>query len=390
MPGPLPLLFTVFEPSGDVLAARLIEEVRRRQPGRKVVAFGGPAMEAAGAELIESTTSHAKMGLGAVTEARELLRRRGVLSGWLKENDLAAHVPTDSPAANWSLCAAVRKHRPGAKVVHLVGPQMWAWAPWRVRKLRRLTDRVLCLLPFEPEWFGSRGVPATFVGHPLFDETILGETSAEVKDTEGEPLRDGGVKLALLPGSRPKEVAANWPTMLRVYDQLRHRVEGLSVAVAAADAARVRQVRSLCPGGRPPRGVQVTVGVAGPTLDWADAALVVSGTATLQAASRRTPAVAVYNADMRLWRLVGRHLIRTRTFALPNVIAESVGAERVMAELIPHDGTPEPVAAALRPLLTDPAERAAREAGFGVIAKAFAGKSFGREAADGLLAEIDG
>ncbi|MEM8739510.1 MAG: hypothetical protein AAGG38_13690 [Planctomycetota bacterium] len=386
MSTPLPILFTVFEHSGDALAARLIQEIKRREPGRPVVGFGGPQMEAAGAELIEESIGHSKMGLGAVSQAKELLRRKGVLKAWLAENELAALVPTDSPAANWSMCAAVRKARPEAKIVHLAGPQLWGWASWRIRKLRRLTDHVMCLLPFEPEWFGSRGVASTFVGHPLFqaDAAAAGPPLAN----DGEPLKAGDPKLALLPGSRVKEIALNWPTMLKVYDQIRHRLPGLAVTVAAADGERARQIHQMCPGGRPPRGIQVSVGEAQSTLDWADAALIVSGTATLQAVSRGTPTVVLYNANMWLWNTVGRALIRSRTFALPNVISEAMELGRVMPELVPHDGAPEPVAAALMPLLKDDTARAAQREAFAAIAGVYEGRRFREAAADVLLGEL--
>lgn len=389
-----PILFTVFEPSGDVLAARLIEEVRRRQPGRPVFAFGGPKMEAAGAELIEETTAHAKMGLKAVSEAKELLRRKKVLSEWLKDYDIAAHVPTDSPAANWSMCRAVRKHRPGAKIVHLVGPQMWAWAPWRIRKLRWLTDHVMALLPFEPEWFGSRGVPTTFVGHPLFEEALpkkLGNAKPQAAvAADGAAMREGSPKLALLPGSRRKEIELNWPTMLAVYDQVRHRHPDLAVVIAAADAARAKQINQCCPGGRPPRGMQVVVGDASSVLDWADVSLVVSGTATLQAATRGTPMVVMYNGNMMMWNLLGRVLIQTRTFALPNVIGEAMALGRLVPEFVPHDGTPEPLTAALSPLLKDPSARQPQRDGFAAIRKLYDGLTFRDAAADVLLGEIEG
>ncbi|MEO1237954.1 MAG: hypothetical protein AAFX76_14310 [Planctomycetota bacterium] len=385
-----PILFTVFEHSGDALAARLIGEVKRRQPGRSIVAFGGPQMEAAGAELIETSIGTSTMGLDALGQAKELFRRRGVLRQWLEEHDIAAHVPTDSPAANWSMCRAVRTLRPEARIVHLAGPQLWGWASWRIRKLRRLTDHVMCLLPFEPEWFGSRGVRSTFVGHPLFQEAAKGAGGEAATASDGEPLRDGATKLALLPGSRPKEIERNWPTMLRVYDQVRHRVPGLAVTVAAADAERAKQMNRLCPGGRPPRGVQVSVGRAQAVLDWADAALVVSGTATLQAASRRTPSVALYVANMALWNTVGRVLVRSRTFALPNVIGESLGIGRVMPELIPHDGSPEPLAAALLPLLRDESARAEQRERCDAVAAVFDGLVFREAAADVLLGEIGG
>jgi lipid-A-disaccharide synthase len=382
-----PIVFTVFEPSGDQLAASLIEEIKRRQPERPVAGYGGPAMEAAGCELLEATTAHAKMGFGAASEAKTLLRRKAQLADWLKANPIAALVPTDSPAANWSMCRAVRKVQPDAKIVHLVAPQVWAWAQWRVGRLRKLTDHVLCLLPFEPDWFGPRGVKATFVGHPLYDPIAL-EQQVKATTTDGQPLRDGSPKLALLPGSRPKEVAQNWPTMLAVYEQLRHRLPGMAVTVAAASPERAKQLNQLSAGGRPPRGVQVSVGQASAVLDWADAAVVVSGTATLQAASRNTPMVVLYNANMTAWKLLGRVLISARTFALPNVIGEAMEWGRLVPELVPHDGTPEPVLARLKPLLQDEAAREQQTERFDQLAGLFAGVHFRRAAADVLLHEI--
>ncbi|MEM9418454.1 MAG: lipid-A-disaccharide synthase [Planctomycetota bacterium] len=383
-----PIVFTVFEPSGDVLAARLIEEIKLRQPNRPVVAFGGPKMEAAGAEILEHTTAHAKMGFGAASEAKVLLRRKAVLTNWLKDNEIAALVPTDSPAANWSMCKAVRKTHPEAPIVHLVCPQIWAWATWRIVRLRKLTDHVMCLLPFEPGWLGQRGVNSTFVGHPLFESTDNTPDEQDILDLNGEPMRDSQTKLALLPGSRPKEIERNWPTMLQVYDQMRHRVPDLSVVIAAADAARAEQIRKLCPGGRVPSGIQSVVGEASAALDWADATLVVSGTATLQAASRQTPMVALYNGNMKLWHTVGKLLIKARTFALPNVITEAMELGRIVPEFIPHDSSPEPLATALTPLLTDANARQKQIDGFASLSGFFSDVEFRHAAADVLLEQI--
>ena len=382
-----PILFTVFEPSGDVLAARLIAELKRREPGRAIVALGGPAMAEAGAELLEETTGHAKMLVGAATEAKELWRRVGVVKRWLDEHELAALVPTDSPAANWSMCKAVRKRRPDAAIVHLVGPQLWAWASWRIGRMRRLSDHVMCLLPFEPGWFGERGVSGTFVGHPLFQEAKRGERALPASD-DGAALREGSPKLAILPGSRPKEVKTNWPTMLAVYERLRHRHRELAVTVAAADPDRAKQINLSCPGGRLPRGVQMVVGDAAGVLDWADAALVVSGTATLQAASRHTPMVVVYRVDKLAWGIAKRTLVSTRTFALPNLIAESLTGERVVPELVPFFGDADEVVAALRPLLAEGPARAAQRAAFDEIAAAFQAHVFREDAADVVLRMI--
>ncbi len=163
------LLFTAFEPSGDCLAAPVIDTIRRREPQVPIWAFGGGRMEAAGATLIERTTDRAVMLAGIAVQARRHQRRLAALKRWLADHPLAVHVPVDSPAANWSICRLVRRQASDASIVHLAAPQLWAWATWRVRRLRRLTDRVLCLLPFEPAWFARRGIPGVFVGHPLFD-----------------------------------------------------------------------------------------------------------------------------------------------------------------------------------------------------------------------------
>lgn len=383
----LPIVFTVFEPSGDVLAARLIDEIKQRQPDRPIVALGGPRMQEAGAELLEETTGHAKMGFGAATEAKELIRRAGVLKRYLKENDIAALVPTDSPAANWSMCKAVRKLRPEATIVHLVGPQLWAWASWRIIRLRRLTDHVMCLLPFEPAWFGERGVEGTFVGHPLYEaDTSPGEAFA----VDGEALRDGEPRLALLPGSRPKEIALNWPTMLEVYGQVRHRYKNMAVTVAAVDRERAKQINQMCKGGRVPSGMQVVVGNASAVLDWADCALVVSGTASLEAASRNTPMVVMYNATQKLaWNTLGKMLIQARTFALPNVISESMELGRIVPEVIPNFDGPDPVMAQLSSILKEGTARQEQRDGFAAVRELFEQAEFSRNAADVLLGQID-
>ena len=400
-----PIVFTAFEPSADVLAARLITELKRRHPDQTFYGFGGPRMEAAGCELLEETTGHAKMGvgLGVAVEGKTLLRRKGDLAAWLRDHDIAAHVPVDSPAANWSMCRAVRKERPQATIVHLVCPQIWAWAEWRVHRLRKLTDHVLCLLPFEPAWLSARRVNGTFVGHPLFAKPEPDETAspapgspdtaansvlAGIYDDTGAPLIPGQTKLALLPGSRAKEIDSNWPAMLGVFNAIRHRHADLAVVVAAADAARAKQIDLLCPGGRLPSGVQRVTGHAGDVLGWADAALVVSGTATLEAAAHRCPAVALYCGNKTAWHLLGRWLVRTRTFALPNIIAEGAERPRVIPEFVPHFGAVEPLVNALTPLLGPGPARDAQRAGYDDIHQDFAAVDFATAAADVLLNQI--
>ncbi|MEM1444803.1 MAG: hypothetical protein AAGF84_02005 [Planctomycetota bacterium] len=390
------LLFTAFETSGDVLAARLLESIRQREPNLETFALGGPKLEAAGATLLEETTGHAKMGLGAMSQIAELRRRVKLVRDWMRDHPIDALVPVDSPAANWHFCKVVRKvAEPGSaeapKIVHLVAPQVWAWATWRVNWLKRLSDHVLCLLPFEPDYFGGHDIPATFVGHPLFAPATLEKkpTPASVRDLPG--TADGTPKLAMLPGSRPGEVEKNWADMLAAFDQLRFRFPKLVAAVAASDKARADQIMRQSPGGRLPRRVGMVVGDAAATLDWSDAAVVVSGTATLEAVSRKCPHVALFRASPVMWNTLGRAIVRTRTFTLPNLLGEHLhlpsteDGGRVVPELVPHFGGHEPIVKAIEPLLHDAASRDAQRADFTAIADAFTGVDFQQTATDAFF-----
>lgn len=387
------VFFAAFEPSGDVLAARLIDELKRRDPALKVTGFGGPRMREAGAELVEETTEHAAIALGAVGEVKTHLRRCGVMSGYLNQNRIDAFVPVDSPAANWALCKRVRKHQPGAKIVHLVCPQIWGWATWRVRRLRSLTDKVLCLLPFEPGWLDERGVPGVFVGHPVFEDApdILGQPIA---DDLPWPEEQGNqaLRLALMPGSRPSELEKNWPTMLDVFMMVQGEHPGLVGVVAAREASDERVLRRIAEGRAFPwpEGLAVVAGRTPEVLRWSEVVLVKSGTSTLQVASLQKPMVPFYNVSRAAWHLLGRWLIQSRTFALPNIISEWQDGRRVVGEYIPNFGNPYFIGMQLSALVGDTALRNKQLAGLKRVAEPFAAVTFKDAAAQALLEELGG
>lgn len=383
------IFFAAFEPSGDVLAARLIEELRRRDPSLRFTGFGGPKMQAQGAELVEVTTEHAAIALGAVGEVREHLRRLKVLDRYLAGNDIAALVPVDSPAANWSVCKRVRKHRPAAKIVHLVCPQIWGWATWRYRRLRNLSDRVLCLLPFEPGWLDERGIPGVFVGHPVFEDA---QAVLDAPVADDLPVVEGGraVRLALMPGSRPSELEKNWPTMCEVFRRVLKDHPQMVGMVAAREASDEAKLRAISEAEGWPENLSVVGGRTPQVLRWSDVVLVKSGTSTLQVASLLRPMVAFYNVSPTAWHGLGRWLIQARTFALPNIISAWQDGRRVVPEFIPHFGDPAPLAAELGQLVGDAEHRRKQAAGLGRVAEAFAAVRFKDAAADALLETIGG
>lgn len=374
------ILFTAFEPSGDAVAAPLIAALRRRHPELHISALGGPRMRAAGAEIIEDTTTDPVMGLGAARKAMEHRQRLQRLRTWMLRNPLAMVVPTDSPAANWAVCRAARELGKRTKVIHLVAPQLWAWAPWRIRRMRKLSDHALCLLPFEPSWFASRGVPATFVGHPLYDEIDAPPPMPDPQLAQWS----AGTRLALLPGSRSSEVMKNLPTMLRTLAPLRDRVGRLTVVIAASDDIRERLIRDVMRDTSAGEGVIVhhVVGKTDAALRWSDAVLVCSGTATLQVAAHKKPMVILYNVGRLMWHGLGRWIVTTNTFSLPNLIGEHLGMGKRVPEFIPHFGDPAPVVEALAPLLVDMEARREQLDLFDAIAREYDRVTFAEAAAD--------
>lgn len=346
-PSPPGILFTAFEPSGDAHAAPVIAELRRRRPDVPVWAWGGPKMLAAGATVVEATGADAVMGAGSLSKVLHHARINRRIRLWLAHHQVAVHVAVDSPAANFPICRITRAA--GLRIVHLVAPQIWAWGPWRIAKLRRLTDHVLCLLPFEEEYFRGRGVPATFIGHPVMNEALPPlPPPPEEGEESPEALPDGLPRVALLPGSRPAEIARNLPSMIAIVDGLRReKYPDLSAVVISADRRAADLARASMAAW--PGFVRIEIDRLHDALRWADAALVCSGTATLNVVRHRVPMVVMFRTAALPWLLFGRWVLRSPNLALPNIVA----GERIVPEFIPHFGSDEPIAAALDKVLTD-------------------------------------
>ncbi|HRQ75421.1 MAG TPA: hypothetical protein PK098_05815 [Phycisphaerales bacterium] len=336
----LTVLFTAFEPSGDAHAAPVIEELLRRAPNLRVVACGGPKMEAAGATLIDRTAADGTMGLGAIRRIFAHRRQVKSLKRWAQQYRVVAHVAVDSPAANFPICKIMRKH--GARVIHLVAPQMWAWGRWRVPKLRRLTDLVLCLLPFEEEWFTSRKIPARFIGHPVMNR----EVDMEAIRDRIHGLPTGSPRVVILPGSRSQEVRANIRLLAEAFTELRARHSGMSGVIVAANpelAKLVRQRLKVFP-----TGLHLAVDQLDPALAWCDLALAVSGTVSLDVTRHQKPMIGVYKTGIVSW-LGAKVLLRTPYCLLPNIIA----GREICPEFIPHIGGAGPIVREANRLLDD-------------------------------------
>ncbi|GJQ30641.1 MAG: lipid-A-disaccharide synthase [Phycisphaerae bacterium] len=369
------LLFTAFEPSGDEHAAWVIAELKRRYPALPIYAWGGPRMEQAGATIVERTGDDAVMGMPGLKKILEHQRINQRVETWLAKHPVRALIPVDSPAANGPLCEIAKER--GLKVIHLIAPQIWAWGRWRIHKLRRLTDLVLCVLPFEASFFERRRVPARFIGHFLFDQT---RDAAEL-DRRCATFGDGRPKIAMMPGSRPDELERHFPVLLSAYATLAKMYPGASGVVAATSDSVAAGLRRMAEArGGWPEGLKIVVRDTDAVIHWCDLALVKSGTVTLQVAKGRKPMVVFYKKANPVLFLMARAVLSTRVFSLPNVLARA----RIVPELIPHYGGAGPIVQAANKLLADPVAVQHQLHEIDRILEPFRGRNAASQAADAI------
>jgi lipid-A-disaccharide synthase len=352
------VLLLAGEPSGDRLAAGVARAIRELRPGAAIRAMGGAASRGAGAEIVVDSTPLAVMGLTeVVTHLPALMRARRALVRELRESPPDVLVAVDYPEFNLGLATVAREA--GIPVAWIVSPQVWAWRPHRVTRYARAVSRMLVLFPFEVETWRRAGVPVSHVGHPLLD--LMDDAPERGAARAALGLPPGGRVLALLPGSRRKEIAQHWDVMARTAAGLCATRPDLRVVVALA-AGRDESALDLAPfasSGTKPLVVRAEAGSgAGLVLAACDVAAVASGTATLEAALVPRPLVACYQVG-RLTMALGRRLadrgfLARGLYALPNLV---LGRE-VVPELYQERLTQPALAAALAKLLDDERERA--------------------------------
>jgi lipid-A-disaccharide synthase len=237
----------------------------------------------------------------------------------------------DSPAFNFHIARAAKKLR--IPVLFYVAPQLWAWAPWRIGKLRRCCDRLACILPFEEEWFAQRGVKAEFAGNPLLDN-LPGPISSNIKEYRTyEPKH---AKIALLAGSRNAEIRTLWPAMQEAAKGIKERYSRAEFVAVAADSEKLKMLKSLETGCLE---VKYRLGGLMEAAMECDFALVASGSATVQVAAAGCPMIVMYQSNKALWHLLGRWLVRLKYLSLVNILA----GEEVTPEFMPYFSSVEPI-----------------------------------------------
>lgn len=324
------VLLVAGEPSGDLHAADLAAALRRSDPDVRLVGLGGPRMAAAGVELIEDLVSEPVMGVLPVLQRLPFffgLYRRLLIR--LEDDPPDVVVGIDYPGLNLRLAGAARRR--GVPFVDYIAPQVWAWAPWRARAMARSVSRVIAILPFEEPIFREVGGEAVFVGHPLFESLAARPPDEAFRAHLRAAVPDGGALVALLPGSRRAEVEANLPLQLSAAQMvLAHSPSTRFVVPLAAERLRplVEHLLQGGPGGivvAPPERSEDAMAAA-------DAALTVSGTATLHLVAHDTPAVVIYRVS-RANRMLASLLLVSPFIALPNLLS----GREVLPEMLAGD-----------------------------------------------------
>lgn len=344
------LLISSGEASGDTYGAQLIEALKRKQPNIEIIGAGGERMRTAGLDTVVHAKDVAVVGLAEVLT--HLPKIYGEYKRLLREIDRRkpdAAVLIDFP--DWNFRLAAELNRRDIPVVYYVSPQLWAWRPARIEQVKKFVRKMLVIFPFETPWYADRGVQAEYVGHPLIDVPL----------PKVPYLRSPQTPIGLLPGSRQKEISMNLPTLLGAAKLLGKDYQFLLPVASTINSKWIVDSVHKVLGSDP--GVNLKLeNDARLVLAQSRAAMVASGTATVEAALIGTPFVMVYRVS-RVTYALGKGMVKVPFFAMPNLIA----GREVVPELVQNDFTPENVASHMRQIIPEGTAREQMLSGFAEI-----------------------
>lgn len=315
------------EASGDQHAAALIRALHALNPGISFHGVAGPQMLQSGCTAVHGMDELNVMGIGDVIRALPRIRRiEASLCAWAGSNKPDLAILVDFPGFNMRLGRKLKEM--GIPVIHYIAPKLWAWGAWRVKKLKASQDVLASILPFEVEWFKKHGITATYVGNPSAVSCSSGWDREVLRSRLG--LNDDDFLLALLPGSRPGELARHAELLAEAGRRIVSSHPQVKLVTTRAPGVSDEQLKPLIES-----GVAVIDRLEEGYAMRADAAVAVSGTATLELALWDTPTVLVYRSTpMMMW--LGRKLVKVKCAGLANIL---LGDVPVMPELLQEDAT---------------------------------------------------
>jgi lipid-A-disaccharide synthase len=345
------IMIVAGEASGDLHAAKLVRAMREKSPNTEFAFFGaaGPKMRESGVEPIVRSDELSIVGLFEIAQALPMfLRAFRELKRAVRSRKPAVAILVDFPDFNLKLAKALKKHH--VKVVYYISPQLWAWRSYRVNAVKKYVDLMITILPFEADWYRTRSFEnVEYVGNPLATEVHSDVSKDEFCQDYG--LDPASPIVALLPGSRSKEITRILPVMLDAAAIIKQSRSDIQFVIAAADTASAGRMKDIAG-----EDWKIIVGATYGALSVCDGAAVASGTATLEAAILGAPMAIVYKTSALNYALL-RPLISVEHFGLVNLIA----GERVAREMIQHEFTSEALADELVRLLKPDVNNQIRE-----------------------------
>jgi lipid-A-disaccharide synthase len=336
MSKPLRIAMVAGEPSGDVLAAGMVGELKRLYPDAIIEGIGGPNMQAQGFHSLFDMETLSVMGLVEVlSHLPAILKVKKALLAHFSNNPPDIFVGIDAPDFNLRVEKELKAK--GIKTIHYVSPTIWAWREKRVHKIAKAAGRVLGLFPFEQQVYDKYDVPYTFVGHTMADSIALTPDQQASRKTLNLPI-DKAV-LAVLPGSRRGEVDTLLPIFIKTMEKIAAQRPDIEFVIPAANMHRLEQINSMLKEAnnvteRLP--IHVTEGTSRDAMIASDVILLASGTATLEAMLCKRPMVVAYKLSPITYKIMQR-LYKAPFFALPNLLAN----EALVPELLQDDVNPD-------------------------------------------------
>ncbi|WP_182870201.1 lipid-A-disaccharide synthase [Stieleria mannarensis] len=331
------IFFSVGEPSGDQHAARLIRALKDRQPELTIRGFGGQEMRRAGCDIDLDLTEHAVVGiLEVLPKLREFFGFADQAEAIFAAGGVDAVVLVDFPGFNWHIAKRAKKY--GIPVIYFCPPQLWAWAGWRIKKMKATVDHVLAVLPIEEQYFSGHGIPTTFVGHPFFDavsESSLDQARMQTLQAAAPTSQT----VAVLPGSRTHEVHRNWPVMLDAIAELTAAHPEARFAVAAYREKHFEFCKATAAAKAEASGERLPIdlyrGATSEVVEHASCAMMVSGSVSLELMARQTPAAVIYRVGRFLYAF-GKCVVKVDSMTLPNLMPEAADAESTGERVFPE------------------------------------------------------
>lgn len=313
------LFISAGEPSGDLHGANLIRALKKLDPNIECVGFGGERMQGAGCRLLYPLCQLAVMWFfSVIVNIFRFLRLLRQAETYFREKTPDAVIVIDYPGFHFQLIK--RAHALGIPVIWFVPPQLWAWASYRVKKVRRWADHVLCALPFEADWFRAQGCSAEYIGHPYFDE--LAQRQLDTAFIAAQKAQ-AGTRIAILPGSRRLEVKRNLSSFLNAAALIHAQRPETRFLIASFNQEQAEMARAMLQATHPTLPAEVHVHRTPEIIHLAECCLAVSGSVSLELMHGEVPTVVLYRLKGRLDVAVGRYMMRVPYISLVNLLANA-------------------------------------------------------------------